>query len=215
MAKHVTTCTDEEVRLVRGGTSMGTVARCTCGWVSSWWVRDGSAEADAHYHVRTYDAEYNAECEANEAEDRKRRDLEAKVEPVVTERVVVDNTHGGSDHGCTCFQCAPCGACEYCNHWGLEEGSCELDCQTCEYDHQRSGPYKLEDGDDRWSDGVVRHWGINSMTWRVHNSLRTSVVKDDGVWCSVNGWHSKWKRFDTFEEAIADADYRARNERKQ
>lgn len=135
MTKHVTTCTDEEVRLVRGGTSMGTVARCTCGWVSSWWVRDGSAEADAHHHMRSYDAEYNAECEAREAEDKKRRALEANPEPVVVVREVVVNTHIGSDHGCTCFQCAPCGSCESCNHWDIEEGSCELDCQVCEYDH--------------------------------------------------------------------------------
>lgn len=55
---------------------MGTVARCICGWESSWWVRDGSAEADAHYHMRDNDDEYNAECEAIEAEDKKRRALE-------------------------------------------------------------------------------------------------------------------------------------------
>ena len=33
------------------GTYPGTVARCTCGWKSSWTIRDGSAEADGARHI--------------------------------------------------------------------------------------------------------------------------------------------------------------------
>lgn len=49
--EHKVSCTDEMVTK-SFGTYPGTVARCTCGWVSSWTIRDGSAEADGSRHIR-------------------------------------------------------------------------------------------------------------------------------------------------------------------
>ena len=49
--EHKVSCTDELVTK-SFGTYPGTVARCTCGWVSSWTTRDGSAEADGSRHIR-------------------------------------------------------------------------------------------------------------------------------------------------------------------
>lgn len=56
--KHEVVITDE---IVRGGP--GTVARCSCGWVSAWGVQDGSAEADAARHLRLR-KEFEAEIKA-------------------------------------------------------------------------------------------------------------------------------------------------------
>ena len=49
--EHRVSCTDELVTK-SFGTYPGTVARCTCGWKSSWTTRDGSAEADGARHIR-------------------------------------------------------------------------------------------------------------------------------------------------------------------
>ena len=49
--EHKVSCTDELVTK-SFGTYPGTVARCTCGWKSSWTTRDGSAEADGARHIR-------------------------------------------------------------------------------------------------------------------------------------------------------------------
>jgi len=69
--KHEGTCTDEDVRGHRG-----TVARCSCGWKSSWSVMDGSAEADLHGHMLAEDEDYaernrvRAEAWASEQKDK-------------------------------------------------------------------------------------------------------------------------------------------------
>ena len=58
----------------------------------------------------------------------------------------------GDCHECNCFVDPPCGACERCKRWYVDD--CPNDCQFCEYDHERTGPYRLTDG--TWSDGVDR-----------------------------------------------------------
>lgn len=46
---HTTTCTDWVVNDQRG-----TTARCTCGWVDSWGIQGGNAEASAYAHSKTH-----------------------------------------------------------------------------------------------------------------------------------------------------------------
>lgn len=140
MSTHVTTCTDEMVRLKSDPSRevRGTVARCTCGWSSSWWVRDGSAEADASQHMRAVDpvyaklrdaqdAKWLAEHKAQQAEVKARRNQNQEVAP----RPSVDQHR----HNCSCHISAPCGACERCRHWDAEARGitdCPNDCQECE-----------------------------------------------------------------------------------
>lgn len=56
MSEHKVTATDEMVTKPFG-TYHGTVARCTCGWKSSWTTRDGSAERDGSDHVKRHQKE--------------------------------------------------------------------------------------------------------------------------------------------------------------
>ena len=51
MSEHEVSYTDELVTK-RYDAFPGTVARCICGWKSSWTTRDGSAEEDGAHHVR-------------------------------------------------------------------------------------------------------------------------------------------------------------------
>lgn len=140
--EHSTTCTDEMVNLVSGGQTMGTVARCTCGWRSSWWVMDGSAEADASGHMYARDPEYRAEADERarlwEADAPARA---AKAEADLMKRLA--RTPLGPEckprpprercHGCSCHLHPPCGACENCNHY--DNPDCDNDCQDCDIDH--------------------------------------------------------------------------------
>lgn len=86
------------------------------------------------------------------------------------------------------------------------------DCIPCNgTGERRTGPYRLTDGDDCWSDGVVRHWRIKSLTWQATNPRRAFVFREaEDSWVSANGYHSKWERFPTHAEAIAYADRAAR-----
>lgn len=54
MSEHITETKD---------TGTGTLATCSCGWATSWRVRDGSAEAEASDHRARYDEDYRRELE--------------------------------------------------------------------------------------------------------------------------------------------------------
>lgn len=114
--------------------AQGTTAYCTCGWKKWWWVRDGSAEQDGHYHKRAYDPVYDAECEARDKAQRKELE-EIKISlSYCPERPPLPSVEKikPHDHGCSCHISAPCGPCERCAHWGIDD--CPNDCQDCE-DH--------------------------------------------------------------------------------
>lgn len=107
----------------------------------------------------------------------------------------------GDCHECRCHVNPPCGACENCKHWDVDD--CPNDCQLCEYDHWRTGPYRLADG--TWSDGVDRSKPID---------LRQTTDRYEVT--TRNGRGMVWLRattpepFDTWAEAIAYADNLAR-----
>lgn len=145
MSEHVTTCTDEPVRGVAG-----TVARCACGWRSSWPVQDGSAEAEAHWHQFGNDPDYRERQKASVAKYHAALTAEGCICEKLTEsysRVLDRNCpmHGlnrpklperhpasGQCHDCSCHINPPCGQCENCAHYDHPE--CPNNCQTCE-DH--------------------------------------------------------------------------------
>ena len=140
MSDHKVTCTDEPVRLVAGELSPGTVARCACGWSSSWWVSDGSAECDGDRHMRTHDPEYRARQEdrervwAVEREDRAAKAEETRLERLANTSLGPESKPADPCHECSCHINPPCGACENCKHW--DEPDCDNDCQDCEEDHE-------------------------------------------------------------------------------
>lgn len=145
MSDHLVVTTDE---VVRG--RPGTVSRCTCGWKSAWGVQDGSAEADAHGHRMRRDEDYRKRALGRVAEYNK-----AERERGCTCKLFEDSygfvmdrdcvLHGFVKrepkkvesrepcHGCSCHINPPCGACENCVHWDIDD--CENDCQTCT-DHE-------------------------------------------------------------------------------
>lgn len=111
-------------------------------------------------------------------------------------------------HVCNCFVNPPCGACENCKHWDVSD--CSKDCQTCEYDHWRTGPYHLTDG--TWSDGVDRDeplsvWTRPNGRWQVYQC-------ESGYWeaYAESGGQQldEIDSFATYAEAIAYADRMAR-----
>jgi len=85
---------------------------------------------------------------------------------------------------------------------------CLEDCQTCEYDHWRTGPYRLADG--TWSDGVKRSHPMGAALRRVRNPKRVRVWKSR----KGEGWTAFTvggvDHFNTHAEAIAYADKQAR-----
>lgn len=118
-------------------------------------------------------------------------------------------------HDCRCHFNPPCSACERCVH--IDQTVCPEDCQTCEYDHERTGPYRLTDG--TWSDGVDRTRRLSSSEFGEENPQRLGIFRPsfiDGewiargdVWVIVRGLKSvEW--FPTHAEAIAYADRMAR-----
>lgn len=113
MSSHDVITTDEEVR-----GRPGTVARCSCGWVSHWGIRDGSAESDAHHHLMIHDSEY-------EQKHRARVGIELAPSPPTAQPIRC--------HGCSCHISAPCGSCENCKHY--DDPECGNDCQECEEGH--------------------------------------------------------------------------------
>lgn len=111
-------------------------------------------------------------------------------------------------HDCRCHFNPPCSACERCVH--IDQTVCPEDCQTCEYDHERTGPYRLLDG--TWSDGVDRTVPLYGSDYNLRNPKRLAVtlVRDTGQWRAAIKRSRKGKRFDTHTEAIAYADTQAR-----
>ena len=145
MRTHEVVTTDE---VVRG--HPGTVARCSCGWISRWWVRDGSAESDAHQHRMSEDDAYREQRKARVAEHNARE----KARSCTCERSALDFVYTHSDecpihrieltpslpmappircHGCSCHLHPPCGYCENCKHF--DDPDCKNDCQDCEENH--------------------------------------------------------------------------------
>ena len=123
--RHGITLTDE---MVRG--YPGTVARCLCGRLFAWGVRDGSAEADSHAHMLAVDPEYRAKSEALRAA------WVAENEVRQAARVAVPTvSHPEHLHNCSCHLGAPCGPCENCRHPAGDFDDCSNDCQECEVDH--------------------------------------------------------------------------------
>ena len=129
MAEHGITTNDETVR-----GHPGTVATCTCGWRSSWGVRDGSAESDAHDHQMRNDPEALARHQKRMEEWQAESDARAAariashanvVRPKVTER----------SHECRCHLSAPCTPCVNCKHPGGAFDDCPNDCQDCDIEH--------------------------------------------------------------------------------
>jgi len=142
VAEHNVICTDEAVR-----GSRGTVARCLCGWNSSWGVMDGSAEADAHSHMMDSDDVYRqahiARVEAHNATVRgsgctcdlftesygRVLDTNCPVHGMRPSSTVSVESPWGC-HICSCHINPPCWACENCRH--ADHPDCPNDCQDCE-----------------------------------------------------------------------------------
>ena len=115
----------------------GTIARCVCGWSSSWSIQDGSAEADGHAHVMRSDPEARARSEEHSraflakhaawlVESRKRTaERAAEAKPKQSEH----------SHNCSCHLGAPCSACVNCKHPAGDVDGCPNDCQECEIGH--------------------------------------------------------------------------------
>jgi len=134
--------TKSEDAIVRG--YPGTVASCDCGWTSSWSVRDGSAEEEAHVHMMGTDAAYRArQVERTDAWASILREqgclckmLTGSYSYVLNTacpthfRRVVPVASSDHQHNCSCHLGAPCGRCENCAH--IDHPECENDCQTCE-----------------------------------------------------------------------------------
>lgn len=128
MAEHDITSEDTTVR-----GRPGTVARCLCGWSSSWGVQDGSAEADGHNHMMRLDPEYRQRWE-----ERRARFL-AEHKELMSARAPtpapISREKPELCHECSCHLNPPCGACENCNHASGDITDCPNDCQECEVDH--------------------------------------------------------------------------------
>jgi len=90
----------------------------------------------------------------------------------------------------------------------IDHTDCPEDCQTCEYDHERTGPYRLIDG--TWSDGVDRTERIDVRTCSGRYEV-TAGKHYSHVW---HGAHPA-EEFDTWAEAIAYADRMARTTTKE
>lgn len=116
----------------------------------------------------------------------------------------------GECHECYCGFSPPCGPCERCVHFDHTE--CPEDCQTCEYDHERTGPYRLLDG--TWSDGVDRAVRISE---RDGTAGRFEVWSDSwGSWQAyrypLDSPEELHEEFHTHAEAVAYADWAARRQ---
>lgn len=126
--------------------------------------------------------------------------------------VQAPSSHLYDCHECNCHLHPPCGACEKCVHWDVE--GCENDCQTCEYDHWRTGPYRKEDG--TWSDGIDRS---DLIFCRDTSVKRWEVYTEFGVWFTRyqvgDRYFMIFEEFETFDEAIAYADKQARLKPKE
>lgn len=116
-------------------------------------------------------------------------------------------------HDCRCPWAPPCSACVTCKHWDVSD--CPNDCQTCEYDHERTGPYRLADG--TWSDGVDRTSKIKLHKFHIDNPSRSIVIQtwdqlpDGGYeWVAIESKYGEPEYFPTHAEAIAYADRMAR-----
>lgn len=95
----------------------------------------------------------------------------------------------------------------------MEHTECPEDCQTCEYDHERTGPYRLLDG--TWSDGVDRSKRIWSTYFAMTNNGRWHVYKGFADFFTGHEWRVYSDRgflsyHKTHAEAIAYADRMAR-----
>lgn len=146
MSEHAVTIKDETVR-----NRPGTTAKCSCGWSSSWGIRDGSAEADAHHHQVSRDSEYR-ERHLARVEDHSNRERErgcickmftddfgfmmnrdCPIHGPKPSRSAAQPS-GERCHSCSCHINPPCGACENCAHY--DHPNCPNDCQDCEDDHE-------------------------------------------------------------------------------
>lgn len=114
----------------------------------------------------------------------------------------------GDCHECNCFVNPPCGACENCKHWYVDD--CPNDCQLCEYDHERTGPYRLADG--TWSDGVDRSQPLVMSGFGSANEDRMTVfwMRHGSKFGVAAGNPETFPEFESFAEAIAYADRMAR-----
>ena len=83
---------------------------------------------------------------------------------------------------------------------------CPNDCQLCEYDHERAGPYRLADG--TWSDKVDRTKRILYRQITSHYEITASHHGGGIVWQANR--HMYGKSFETWAEATAYADRMAR-----
>ena len=133
--QHEVTATDEMVNSRVGYPPRpGTVARCACGWKSAWWLRDGSAEADGHAHMRLVDPEYRVrddERRAQWAAEHEERKAKAEAERLARPQPPSPPAKAYEQcHGCACHIAPPCGPCEDCKHADYPE--CTNDCQDCE-----------------------------------------------------------------------------------
>lgn len=146
-AAHTMKVTDETVK-----GHEGTVARCSCGWVCGYAVRDGSAEASAEDHRIANDEDYRqkrlAEVAEYQAAERARGCTCPQIEGTYSRGFDLKcPLHGFGErdhdpkpaskipkycHSCSCHIDPPCDECVNCAH--VDHPECPNDCQTCE-DH--------------------------------------------------------------------------------
>lgn len=111
----------------------GTVSTCTCGWRSEWAVRDGSAESDAHGHMRAVDPEYRRLDDERHA--RWKAEHEARVAARLSEPPRAETKPVTRCHECSCHINPPCSRCENCKHGAGDINDCPNDCEDCDVKH--------------------------------------------------------------------------------